>query len=219
MLTLLGEKIEDEASRLSTSRRTNCIMEAVEAYSRQKPLTKIQSSTVTGATYYTVTDWTGWIVDFSDIEKVEYPADDEPASYLEKDDFYLTKVADAVIRLYFVDDLSSGEVFRVHYTALHALTTAATTLPENDFKAIANLAASFACEQLAAIFAGTTDPTITSDVVDYKGKGQGFSNLAKIYQEKYNKMLGFDKGAMVIRDLDTHLISGWQYLTRGKKWH
>ncbi len=214
---LVADKVEDEAQRLSVPRRDRCIQEAIESYSRQKPLIAVKEVTSVGGTYDSVTAWDGYILDFSSVKCIEYPVDKNPTSWIDERDYYLIRVGNTDERLYQLYAITSGNKYRVHFTCLHTCTTAVSTLPDSDVKAIANLAASIACEELAMIFAGTTDPTIMADVVNYQGRSKTYSDMAKFYKDKYNEMLGLNKGALVIKNVDSTLIPGWAPLQRPKR--
>jgi len=94
--------------------------------------------------------------------------------------------------------------------------TVECTIPDVDFDAVANLAASLAFEQLAARATQTVDPTLSADSVDYRSKSAEFRAHAAAHRKLYNQHVG--KGAEVaaasgVQNLDVDLSVGGDRLT------
>jgi len=93
------------------------------------------------------------------------------------------------------------------------------TVPESDFDGFCHLAASFAFEQLAALKIQSGDPTISSDVVDYRTKSDQYRSAAKAHRALYDRALergaeaGSLKAASNVRDLNVDLSTGGDRLT------
>ena len=133
-----------------------------------------------------------WAPGFSTITAIEFPIGEVPESLIDSRDwrFYKTPT-DTFIRFADVRPASAEEV-RLQYTGLHT----EETIPAGDQGAVANLAASYCCRQLAAAFAQTNDPTISADTVNYRSKSGEFTALA-------NKLEGLFKNHLGIKDNDT----------------
>jgi hypothetical protein len=56
---------------------------------------------------------------------------------------------------------------------------------------------------LASKFAGTSDPTLRADVVNYKTKSAEYIGLAKMYRDVYMEWISDPiKAASLVRDID-----------------
>ena len=129
---------------------------------------------------------TGWVDGLSAISGIEYPIGTVPETLIDRRDwrFYQTPT-DTFIRFSGVRP-ASDETVRVLYNTLH---TEATASPA-DLEAIANLAASFCCRKLAALYAQTSDPTIQADSVNYRTKSGEYTSLANKLEAQYKEALG-----------------------------
>lgn len=98
--------------------------------------------------------------------------------------------------------------------------TLESTVPDADFDAVSNLAASLAFDQLAALKVQSGDPTISADAVEYRSKSDQYRSMAKEHLRLYNQHLG--KGAEVgaasgTKNLDVDLSVGWDRLTHPRR--
>jgi len=95
-----------------------------------------------------------------------------------------------------------------------------STIPESDFEAVCNLAASLAFLQLAALKVQSGDPTIAADAVEYRSKSDQYRAMAKEQRALYNQHLG--KGGDVgpgsgIADMNVNLSVGLDRLTHPRR--
>ena len=98
--------------------------------------------------------------------------------------------------------------------------TLESTVPDADFDAVSNLAASLAFDQLAALKVQSGDPTLSADAVEYRTKSDMYRALAKEHRQVYNQHLG--KGAEVVAasgtaNLDVNLSVGLDRLTHPRR--
>jgi hypothetical protein len=98
--------------------------------------------------------------------------------------------------------------------------TLESTVPDADFDAVSNLAASLAFDQLAALKVQSGDPTIAGDAVEYRTKSDMYRSMAKEHLRLYNQHLG--KGAEVgaasgTANLNVDLSVGLDRLTHPRR--
>ena len=98
--------------------------------------------------------------------------------------------------------------------------TLESTVPDADFDAVSNLAASLAFDQLAALKVQSGDPTISADAVEYRTKSDMYRAMAKEHRQLYNQHMG--KGAEVgaasgAANLDVDLSVGMDRLTHPRR--
>jgi hypothetical protein len=89
---------------------------------------------------------------------------------------------------------STGESFRVSYTAPHTCTDAASSVAAGDDEAVQMLAAAFFCDMLSTYFAQTQDSTIQADSVDHKNKSRDYAARAKQYRSLYTSHMDLKDG-------------------------
>jgi hypothetical protein len=188
---LVKEKTKDEAGRLNDpTDYDNAMIEALKRYSKHRP--RLVCEDIPGEDGPDIPLPADWTEAFSDIQGIEYPIGRVPEELLDRSDwrFYRTPT-DTYIR-FLTARPGSDESVRLLYTVLHV----EATLPVGDTEAVANLAASLCCRQLAAIYGNTSDPTIQADVVNYRSKCDEYRRLADSLEKLYKEHLG-------IKDSDT----------------
>jgi hypothetical protein len=131
----------------------------------------------------------GWVPDFSSVQAVEYPVDEDPVSELSLSEVRL-RVRPAATTIAVPASFAGGETVRLTYTATHVVDAETDTLPPQHRAAVAALAASMICGQLAAYYASESAPTLGADVADHQGKSQRFRDRARDLLAEYNKTLG-----------------------------
>lgn len=168
----------------------NNIAAAIKQYSKHRPFETCAD--IPGQDGPDIDLPADWAPGLSAITAIEYPIGAIPETVIDPRDwrFYKTPT-DTFIRFAAITPASSAEV-RLQYTTLQS----EATIPVNDLDAVANLAASYCCRQLAAAFAQTSDPTIAADSVNYRTKSGEFTALAKQLEGLFNRHLG-------IKDNDT----------------
>ena len=224
--TKLDALLQDKAGVLSQGDKDRFIQgDAVAIYSKDRPQIKRADYSGDG-TLYMFDVPSDWIEDFSRIESVEYPQGNDPADYLEDNDwvFYRTvesSVEKLKIRLLGIIP-TAGQTMRVIYTTLHSIPTSATgTIPDADFDAVANLAASLCCRALATKYAQSSESTIGADSVDWADKGRLYTELADKLLTLYREHVGRGedvKAAGKIQDMDTSYAWGADFMFHPRKW-
>ncbi|MAF24326.1 hypothetical protein CL634_01885 [bacterium] len=189
------------------------IRRALRRYSIDRPDEKVAAITGTASQYITVnsSNLPNFIEDFSKVISIEAIAptiaSNEDPNYIERDewDFYRD---DSAYRIFLKNCTpSTNDTIRVHYTVLHTineLDSATTdTVPEPDREAIIYWAINEAFLSLAGKYAGTSDPTIRQDIVNYRTKSSDMIRLASEYRKMYMEWISEPiKPASVIRDID-----------------
>jgi len=188
---LIKNLVKDSSGKLDDpTDYENNIAAAIKQYSKHRPLELCAD--IAGEDSPDIALPADWAPGFSTVSAIEYPIGDVPESLIDSRDWRFYKTPSALyIRFSDVRPASAEEV-RLQYTGLHS----EATIPVNDLDAVANLAASYCCRQLAAAFAQTNDPTIQADSVNYRSKSSEFTALA-------NKLEGLFKSYLGIRDNDT----------------
>jgi len=137
----------------------------------------------------------GWDSGFSTVRSIEYPVGDQEPELLDHGDYELYRSSTGwQLRFYITP--ADGKMARVQFTALHRLTDTEDTIHERDKRAFCWLAASLVARNLAAKYAGFTDPSLAADVVAYRTKQKEYSDLADQFERFFK--LHFGMGA---RDL------------------
>lgn len=134
----------------------------------------------------------GWQGPSSTLIEVEYPIDQTPKAEISAR--LRQRPTDMVIELEYA--IGAGETYRVVYTAPHVVDATDDTVPIRHRPAVAALAASYVCGQLASHYATEGAPTIGADAVDHAGKSGRFRARARDLEAEYARALGIsDKSA------------------------
>lgn len=160
------------------------LMQALNDYSQRMPLIRTGTLTPNGVTTLFAVP-AGWQRGWSQVLSVEYPAGEEPASYLGVADWAFYQDALDALFLRFVSAPASGTTVRVRYTAVH---TAATVPPMHE-TAIAVLGAAVAHEILASYFAARGDTSFQADIADHAGRSQRYADLARALREQFDVLI------------------------------
>jgi len=198
---------------------TSFIRSALHRYSLDKPRINTKQITGTGNPYIKIdsTNFPNFIDSFSVIHKVEAVApvlnNKESPSYIERDawDFYRDGTD---LYFYFKQDQPAiSDKIRFTYTILHTIDgldlATSDTVPATDFEAIVYWGAAEAFSAMAARFAGSQDPTLRADVVNYGSRSGDMRRLAEYYRILYHDWINVPlKGASLVRDIDYGLSSG-----------
>ena len=168
--------------------------DAVREFSRFVPRLRAKDYSGDGSTY-TFNLPNDWNERFSRIKNVESPQGYQEPSYLDAWDYTVYLTPDGYqLRLFSTP--GADTTVRVFYTALHRVNSQDDTVPEAHKRALCYLAASMAARNLAAKYAGFTDPSITADVIGYTTKQREYNSQADFYQNMFKMHL-----AMGPRDL------------------
>lgn len=177
-------RLKDDSGKLSPEDIQNNITAAISIYSKHRPDVKVADITGNGGHDYDLPS--GWINEFSIIKSIEYPIGDVPATMLDSDDYEIYQTPTAKKIRLLNDSPSASESFRITFTILRA----DTTIPDGDVDALCNLAAALCLEELANVFAQTSDPLINADSVNYRSKSDEFSRRAKRLMQLYKEHIG-----------------------------
>lgn len=185
-------KVKDVSAKLNNPADFNsAIGEALNRYSKHRP--QILVTDVTGTATNDLTLPTLWQPGFSGVQAVEYPVNQVPEKIIDQRDYKLYQSPTGPKLRMLTAKPTLLESVRITFTTLHINET---TILASDLEAVANLAASVCCRQLAALFGNTADPTIQADSVNYRTKSGEYTALANKLEAQYKEALG-------IKDNDT----------------
>lgn len=204
--------LQDAAERLSAAARDAAIFQAISDYSRDRPRRVVVD--VLGSGAFDLPLPPDWVEGFSHILAIEYPAGRREPSLLESGAWTLYASPTAtVLRLLDVTP-RTGETVRLSYTVPHGEDS--TTLPAQDFDAVADLAAAIAFEKRATLVAEGRDPTLAADLVGSRARAEDFSSRAREARRRYNERLGKEGqpgAATAAADWDLDLTPGGDRIT------
>jgi hypothetical protein len=192
---------------------------ALRKYSQDKPQDKTNRFAGTGTRYIEInsTNLPNYIDGFSIIKNIEVDspviADDDHPVFIERDnwDYYRDNTK---LYIYLKDDEPSASyTLAIHYTIPHTIQeldgATVDSIPSIDFEAIIYWASAEGLQTLANRYADTIDPTIRSDVNNYRSKSSEFSKRSQEYRDLYKNWIEKPYGAAsVTRDIDFGLSFG-----------
>ena len=189
------------------------VRRALRRYSIDKPFIKVSAITGASSIYITVneTNLPGYIYHWSVIEGIEVKAptvaSNEVPCFIERDEWDLYRNSTALYIWLKNAKPPSSYTISVTYTIPHTInkldSETVDTIPSLDFEAIVLWTAREASLMLAAKNSGTSDPTVRSDIVNYKTKSSEFRALSDKFKEAYQAWIHEPlKAAGLIRDLD-----------------
>ena len=206
-------EVKDESDKLCDPEDfDNSIQSALKEFSRQIPDVDVEDVVGSGTNDQDLP--TGWINEFSNIEQIEFPIGNIPATYLDPDNYLIySDPSGNKIRL-LDNQPAMTESIRVSYTLLRV----ATTVPEGDIEAFILLASAFCLEKLANAWLQMNDSLIAADSVDRQNKSRDAAARAKILRALYKAHLGLKdddttKAAAAVIDLDYGYPGGGSRLT------
>jgi hypothetical protein len=185
---LVTNLVRDDNEKVTETQRDEAIALALEAYSVDRPRTKVVDVThAAGGKSLALA--AGWQAGFSTLKSLEYPVGSIPPEVIKTGDYALYQgPSEEVIHL--VDGLPVNAVVRHTFTIRHELTASLDTVPDRDRQAFAYLAAAIVCDQLAALYANNSDSTIQADTVDHKSQSDQYRATARHYRTQYKAALG-----------------------------
>jgi hypothetical protein len=213
----------EDTDQLDTDEKETAIAAAVEEHSKYAPLVKYSERTGDGGFDYAVPD--DWLEGLSRVLSIEYPVGaSSEQTWVDADNHTLVNKAGSWYIRFLAHTPAATETFRLEYTTAHTVDSIEDTILTQDFNAVAMLAAAHACASLAAKYAGTGEPTLSVDVIDYKTKRFEFHALEKELRKRYFEARGIDpekKGpapAMSDGDMDPKFAQGVDYLTHPRRY-
>jgi hypothetical protein len=133
-----------------------------------------------------------WEYDFSELISIEYPIDQNPPVYLERDTYRLYRKTDGTQEIRFDDALPNANV-RLAFTdqaCRRGRRHAAGHRADRRSQAVCKLAAADLCDQLAALYSNTQDSTIQADAVQYQNKASQRRSQASAYRKQLPRSPG-----------------------------
>lgn len=132
--------------------------------------------------------------EFSVISQLEFPIGQQPPQTILDSDFrvYRTPGQPTQILINF-DSPQPGSFIRATWSARHL--PDGSTVPDKDFYAVVDFAASLAAERLASFYVGTGDSTLQADVVQYRSKSAEMLKVAASLRKRYYNHMGIEEGA------------------------
>lgn len=188
--TLVTDLVRDTESRISNAQRDSAIDLAVQRYSVDRPATKKVDVAAAGGNVLAVP--AGWDPDFSSLISVESPIGSYPAEYIDRERIHVYKRPDGIQELHFDDALPVAQV-RIEFTVKQSLVNGgADTIPLADREAVCKWAAAQLCDELAALYSNSQDPTIQADAVQYQDKASARRRQADAFRKQYLDAMGLD---------------------------
>jgi hypothetical protein len=211
--------VADDAKRISTDTWAALVARAiVERYSADSPLIIVSDIQGNGTNYLPLPVVPGsgsnlpvFEPNFSAIQSLEFPILQQPPQLILDSDFriYFTPGQPAKILVNF-DTPQTGNVVRCTWTARHLRD--GSTVPDKDFYAVTDFAASLGAEKLATFYVGTGDSTLQADVVQYRSKSAEMLKCAQALRKRYYNHMGIEEGAAGEADTGPAFAIGNQYL-------
>ncbi len=189
----IADLVRDRDGLISSGQRDAALQSAVLRYSEHRPLDLVEDVTSTGGRRLELP--TQWQNGRSRTRSLEYPAGEEPASYIEAGTYRLYQGPSSA-QLELPLSLSAGEVVRVTYTRGHTVDATTDTIPDQDARAVACLAASDLCGQMARYYGQESESSIGADAVDRKSKADTYRMFERDLRSQYFNHLGIaDRGS------------------------
>lgn len=191
--TKVTGRVRDGASKLDSTNLDVAIAGALAEYQRARP--REVSVVVDGAgTFdYTVSSaLTAFVEGLSQIREIVYPYDatEQAPTALERDQWALVRV-NGTLKLRFLSATpTASEDFHVAYTAPHTLDANGSTVWAADEEALADLAASYACEALAGHYQQTSESSLSADSVERRSIADGYRSQAARWRKAYEAKMG-----------------------------
>lgn len=218
---------EPETAQISTAEIDAVIQtEAVQLYSKHRPLRKVSDISATSSYDYTInnTNFPSWVDGFSYIKNVEYPAgeyQDPKDAKTPFEEFEIYEDSTTQYLRFTRVTPTSGKTIRSTYFVPHSVPDSGeATIKATDIGAFANLASSLCAMAIANYFARTSESTIGADAVAYRDKSDVWAARAKDLYKKYVDYMfpGHLQAAMVMKEFDTvYGELGYSRLTH-KEW-
>ena len=185
---LVDVLVRDKDQVIASASRDNAITQAVLRYSADRP--REVTIDVVALAGYELDLPMGWDPVLSTLRVIEYPVDQVPASEVDTASVRFRKRPDADVVLAFPFAFPAGASVRLTYTQQHVVDDTTDTIPAVHRNAIACLAASMLCGQLASYYATEGAPTIGADVSDPAAKTDKFRLRARDLAAQYTAIVG-----------------------------
>lgn len=195
--TKVQTRVKDEAQKLAVSDWDAAISAAIQKYQADKPCEGVVVLDGNGTWDYAIAGLTGFVDGFSIVRQVVYPyvTTEQAPVPLEQDEYGLIRLPAGLYLRFYTATPGATEDILVSYTKQHTLTEATSSVYATDEDALADLAAAFACDVLATLYAQTVDSSISADVVDRRSRSQEYRASAKEFRKRYDDAIGASGGA------------------------
>lgn len=168
---------------------------AEQHYSRIRPAPVVADLTANGTAFLSLP--AGFLDGYSSVLSVETPPDKVPAEVIDPRDYYVGRTGAGALRLVFSGSTpANGATVRLVYTIQRviAVLAANTTVPDPDFVAFCDLAASFCADSIAAKYARSSEPAIGAEVVNYRSRAMEWRDIAKRLWQRWEQAMGAGSG-------------------------
>jgi len=154
--------------------------DALEIYSKHRPLTKTADVSASGSYDYELStgNFASWVDGFSDIQDVEYPTGNQSPTMIPREEWMIYETASAKYLRFLRTTPSSGTI-RANYTVPHTIDDSSSTVYEKDFGAFCNLASSLCAGAIARKYGNTSNSTIGANAVAYRDKSDIWASRSK----------------------------------------
>jgi len=168
---------------------------------------------------YTLDQTAYWDKESSNAILLEYPINEIPRSYLDRDDgWFIYEDNTGVIKVVLVDySPSATEKFRMLLSCNHTFDDTTSTLGNQAYAALVAKTTELIAKMLEARLIYSANPLIDADTVQFGDKPRNFKFFAQYWCEEYKKFAGLSddvKAAQAIAEIDTRSNSGGNYM-----WH
>ncbi len=183
----IQDLVRDKDGVLSLEARNAALNTAVLRYSDDAPRPVLVDEVAVAGSLQALPS--GWESDVSVLIGVEYPVGQVPQSTLEMGQVRVRATPTGDV-LQLPIDVAAGELLRIGYTTVHTVDATTNTVPAKHRHAVACLAASILCGQLAVYYATESAPLIGADISDHVGKTERFRARKRDLEGEYIRALG-----------------------------
>lgn len=213
----IPDVISDDSGRITSSWPALVERAILQRYSQDSPLEVVSDIQGNGTNYLPLPVAPGEGGDlpvfeptFSVIKQLEFPIGQQPPQLILDSDFRLYRAPSGYQILINFDTPGPTEYVRALWTARHLAD--GSTVPDQDFFAVVDFAASLGAERLATFYVGTGDSTLQADVVQYRSKSAEMLAVAKALRKRYYNHMGVEEGATGQDEVGPAFALGNQYL-------
>lgn len=183
---IVDDLVRDTDQVIVSLARDTAIANALLRYSVDAPRRVVEDVNVdAGGNLPLPTSW----AEGSTLIQAEYPIGERPRTFIAPSSIEESATPTGTL-LVLVSHIDTGESVRVTYTAPHVLDATTDSVPARHQRALAALAASDLCGQLAAHYANEGAPTIGADTVDHQGKTERWRARARDLAQEYARIVG-----------------------------
>lgn len=185
--SLVDDLVRDTDQVISSTARDTALANALLRLSTDAPRRVVEDVAVDAQGNLPLP--TAWLEGQSLLEQAEYPIGERPRAFIAPS-FIEESVTPTGTVLVLLSTIAAGQIVRLTYTALHVLDVGTDTVPLRHARALAALAASDLCGQLAAQYSNEGAPTIGADTVDHQSKSDRWRKRARDLDQEYQRIVG-----------------------------